>query len=117
MGKLTAHVLDVSSGIPAAGIRIQLHSAGGAPASALADVVTGTDGRCVAPLLEAERFVRGRYLLTFHIGDYFRARGIILPEPAFFDIAAIHLGIATPEQHYHVPLLISPWSYSVYRGG
>jgi 5-hydroxyisourate hydrolase len=118
MGKLTTHVLDVSSGIPAAGVLIQLHAAGadtrGTP---LAEVATGKDGRCAAALLEAERFVAGQYVLTFHLASYFRTRNVELPDPPFFETAVIHLGIANPEQHYHVPLLISPWSYSVYRGG
>lgn len=120
MGKLTTHVLDVSSGIPAAGVRIQLHALNGRSGDRpelLLEVVTGPDGRCVSPLLDGPAFASGRYSLTFHLGEYFRSRGVVLPDPAFFDEAAIRFGIASPEQHYHVPLLITPWSYSVYRGG
>lgn len=114
-GRLTTHVLDVSAGKPAAGIRIELHARGGT--TPLANTVTGADGRCAAPLLEGARMVAGRYVLTFHLGDYFRHRGIALPEPAFLEEAVVHVGIASPEEHYHVPLLIAPWSYTVYRGG
>ncbi len=117
MSKLTTHVLDLSHGGPAAGIRIELHSLIGGRPEPVAEQTTGSDGRCSAPLLEGERLRRGQYVLTFHLADYFRTRGVELPEPAFLDRAVIHIGIASPEQHYHVPLLITPWSYSVYRGG
>ncbi|MET0497612.1 MAG: hydroxyisourate hydrolase [Steroidobacteraceae bacterium] len=116
MGKLTTHVLDVSNGIPAAGVRIELHALSGQP-QFLLEVTTGPDGRCASPLMDGAGFLSGRYSLTFHLGEYFRARGVALPDPAFFDEAVIRFGIASAEQHYHVPLLISPWSYSVYRGG
>jgi 5-hydroxyisourate hydrolase len=117
MGKLTTHVLDISAGTPAAGISIELRRERQGPAELLATVVTGSDGRCAAPLLEGDAFARGRYSLTFRVADYFRARGVSLPDPPFIDCAVIHFGIAQPGQHYHVPLLVSPWSYSVYRGG
>jgi 5-hydroxyisourate hydrolase len=117
MGKLTTHVLDTSAGIPAAGIRIELHDASNDPPRLLSMATTGRDGRCAAPLLEGDDFQTGRYTLTFHVAEYFGSRGVELPQPAFIQTAVIHIGIAWPEQHYHVPLLISPWSYSVYRGG
>jgi len=117
MGKLTTHVLDVSNGIPAAGVRIELHSFASGKAERLLETATGQDGRVSSPLLEAAAFQKGRYSLTFHVAEYFRARGLVLPDPPFVDEAVIRFGIAAPEQHYHVPLLISPWSYSVYRGG
>jgi 5-hydroxyisourate hydrolase len=117
MSKLTTHVLDVSAGIPAAGVRIELRSLQAAGAQLLVVQHTGEDGRCRQPLLEAERFQLGRYSLTFYVGEYFRGRGACLPEPAFIDEAVIHFGIAHADQHYHVPLLVTPWSYSVYRGG
>ena len=117
MGQLTTHVLDISAGLPAAGLQIEVHEwLAGAPALVTA-VTTGKDGRAPAPLLADTAFRAGRYTLTFHIASYFRARGVALPEPAFIDEAAIRIGIAHPDQHYHVPLLIAPWSYSVYRGG
>jgi 5-hydroxyisourate hydrolase len=115
MGQLTTHVLDTSAGVPAAGVRIELLALDTAAPQPIVRT-TGADGRC-APLLAADDFRPGRYALTFHTAAYFRARGIALPEPAFFEQAVIRIGIADSSQHYHVPLLISPWSYSVYRGG
>jgi 5-hydroxyisourate hydrolase len=115
MGKLTTHVLDLSAGVPAAGLRIELFDAGGA--QVIASDTTGPDGRCAAAMLEGAQFVRGRYELKFYVADYFRAHGVALADPPFIEHAVIHFGIAHPDQHYHVPLLITPWSYSVYRGG
>ena len=118
MGKLTTHVLDVSIGLPAAGVRIDLHDRSPSRGQQLLhSMVTGMDGRCEAPLLADGQFHSGLFALIFHVGDYFRARGVVLPEPALFDQVVIQLGIARPHEHYHVPLLITPWSYSVYRGG
>jgi 5-hydroxyisourate hydrolase len=117
MGKLTSHVLDTHSGVPASGIRIELRELTSAGSQLLGAFVTAENGRCAEPLLQDERFQRGRYELTFYVADYFRARGVQLPDPAFIEAAIVHIGIAQPEQHYHVPLLITPWSYSVYRGG
>ena|ERR1700722_13145026 len=117
MGQLTTHVLDTTAGVPAAGVRIELHELGRAAPNLLASVFTGSDGRCPAPLIAGDAFRIGRYALTFHVAEYFRARGVSLPEPAFIEEAVIRIGIAHPDQHYHVPLLVSPWSYSVYRGG
>jgi 5-hydroxyisourate hydrolase len=117
MGQLTTHVLDISAGLPAAGLRIELHSWTATTAIRVASVVTGADGRVGQPLLAGENFRAGRYALTFHIAEYFRGRGVALPDPAFIEEATIRIGIAHAEQHYHVPLLIAPWSYSVYRGG
>jgi 5-hydroxyisourate hydrolase len=117
MGQLTTHVLDISAGQPAAGIRIEVHELSAASPTLLVSVATGKDGRCTAPLLAGAAFRAGRYAMTFYLADYFRARGLALPEPAFIEDAVIRIGIAHAEQHYHVPLLVSPWSYSVYRGG
>ena len=117
MGKLTTHVLDISAGIPAAGLSIELRREDAGAVALLAIVATGGDGRCAAPLLEGDAFTAGRYSLTFQVAAYFRARGVALPDPPFIDRAVIHFGIAHSNQHYHVPLLVSPWSYSVYRGG
>jgi 5-hydroxyisourate hydrolase len=115
MGHLTTHVLDTSAGLPAAGVRIELLRLDAAAPQAIVRI-TGSDGRC-APLLAGDDLRAGRYELTFDTAAYFRARGVALPEPAFIEQAVIRIGIADPLQHYHVPLLISPWSYSVYRGG
>jgi 5-hydroxyisourate hydrolase len=117
MGKLTSHVLDTHSGIPAAGIRIELRELTSTGSQLLGAFVTAENGRCSEPLLQDERFQRGRYELTFHVADYFRSRNLALPEPAFIEEAVVRIGIAQADQHYHVPLLITPWSYSVYRGG
>jgi hydroxyisourate hydrolase len=117
MGQLTTHVLDISAGKPAGGVRIEVHELTSASRILLVSTATAADGRCPAPLLAGAAFHAGRYAVTFHVAEYFRARGLTLPEPAFIEEAVIRIGIAHPEQHYHVPLLISPWSYSVYRGG
>jgi 5-hydroxyisourate hydrolase len=117
MGQLTTHVLDISAGVPAAGVRIELHQRGPAGERLLTATATGPDGRVPTPLLAGASFKTGSYLLTFHTAAYFRGRGVALPEPAFIERASIEIGIAAADQHYHVPLLIAPWSYSVYRGG
>jgi 5-hydroxyisourate hydrolase len=117
MGQLTTHVLDISAGLPAAGLRVDLHEWHSASPTLLTTVTTGKDGRAPGPLLAGAAFRTGRYTLTFHIATYFRGRGVLLPEPPFIEEATIRIGIAQPDQHYHVPLLIAPWSYSVYRGG
>ncbi len=116
MAKLTTHVLDLRDGLPAAGVKVELHALDAAAPEFLAVTVTNDDGRCPSPLLEGEAMKAGRYCLSFHVADYYRARGIPLPTPPFVDVVVIHYGIAAPGQTYHVPLLVSPWSYSTYRG-
>ena len=118
MGQLTTHVLDTAAGLPAANVRIDLHRVGasGVPATPLSSAVTNADGRCDAPLLQGSAFLAGIYELVFHAGSYFAGRGITLPNPPFLDEVVIRFGIADPAQHYHVPLLISPYGYSTYRG-
>jgi len=121
MGKLTTHVLNVAAGIPAAGMRIELRAAPVA-SKTLTDMAlvgatqTNAEGRCSAPLLQGAAFGAGRYALTFHVAAYFRALGHPLPEPPFLDEVVIAFGVADPLANYHVPLLVSPWSYSTYRG-
>jgi len=114
-GRLTTHVLDTASGKPAAGLRIRLYRLNGNSHEKLAEVTTNADGRCDAPLLEGGSFKTGQYELVFFAGDYLRAAGAALPEPAFLDEVPIRFGMAE-ETHYHVPLLISPYGYSTYRG-
>ncbi len=115
MGRLTTHVLDTALGAPAAGLAITLRRAG-RHGTALASVVTNTDGRCDGPLLEGKAMEAGSYDLIFEAGAYFEGLGIVLPEPKFLDQVVIRFGISDPAAHYHVPLLLSPYGYSTYRG-
>jgi 5-hydroxyisourate hydrolase len=116
MGFLTTHVLDTVHGGPASSVRIELYRIFDAKAALVCDVTTDEDGRCDGPILNEDDFAVGTYELRFHIGDYFKAKGVDLPEPAFLDIVPIRFGVASPEEHYHVPLLVSPYSFSTYRG-
>ena len=117
MGTLTTHVLDTHSGRPAAGVRIELRTLADGASGLIGSYVTADNGRCLQSLLADTAFSAGRYELTFHVADYFRARNVPIADPAFIDQAVVRIGIADASQHYHVPLLITPWSYSVYRGG
>jgi 5-hydroxyisourate hydrolase len=116
MGKLTTHVLNIAAGIPAAGMRIELRRREAGSAALIGTSQTNGDGRCPAPLLDAASLKSGRYSLTFHVADYFRSLGVTLSDPPFLDAVVVDFGIADPAQNYHVPLLVSPWSYSTYRG-
>jgi len=116
-GRLSTHVLDTASGIPAQGLRVDLFRLSGpGEREALATVRTNRDGRTDAPLLVGEALRAGRYELVFHVGAYFRERGAALADPAFLDEVPVRFGIADPAAGYHVPLLVSPWSYGTYRG-
>lgn len=114
MGRLSTHVLDTAHGCPAAGMAFALRKAG--QTHALFASMTNADGRCDAPLLAGEALHAGCYELVFEVAAYFRSKGVALPEPPFLDRVTLAFGIADPEGHYHVPLLVSPWSYSTYRG-
>ena len=114
-GRLTTHVLDTASGRPAAGLAIDLYRIDDAGRTLLKSVSTNADGRCDAPLLFGGAFATGEYELVFHAGDYLKSAGADLPSPAFLDIVPIRFGMAEVT-HYHVPLLISPYGYSTYRG-
>lgn len=116
MGRLTTHVLDTAAGTPGQGMSITLHKIVDNRRETLKTVVTNHDGRCDQPLLEGADFAAGVYELEFAAGNYFRAQGVKLPEPAFLDVVPLRFGIADVNAHYHVPLLVSPWSYSTYRG-
>ena len=108
-GWLSTHVLDTARGMPAAGIRIMLYRVTGNSHKKITEMVTNADGRTDAPLIAGEPLRIGTYELTFHMGDYFGGAG-------FLDIVPIRFSIAEPEGHYHVPLLVTPWSYTTYRG-
>ncbi len=116
MGRLTTHVLDTGAGRPGAGIAITLDRLDAGERRRLVEIVTNTDGRCDAPILEGSDFRAGTYEMTFAAGAYFRAGGTSLPDPAFLDDVVIRFGVASRDEHYHVPLLISPYGYSTYRG-
>ncbi len=113
--RLTTHVLDTMHGRPAAGIRIELARFVDGGMQPLKTVTTNSDGRVDTPLLAGEEMQSGDYVLTFFVADYFRGLEVELPEPAFLDVVPIRFGIAEPV-HYHVPLLVSPYAYSTYRG-
>ena len=116
MGRLTTHVLDTANGCPGEGIHIKLFRLGKAGAMLIAEGRTNAEGRVDGPLLSGEQFETGDYLLEFAAGAYFRARGTELADPAFLDIVPVRFGVADADAHYHVPLLISPYGYSTYRG-
>lgn len=116
MTGLTTHVLDTANGVPAQGVHVTLHRTTNGQHEKLSHTVTNVDGRVDEPLLNGETIQPGTYELRFAAGDYFRSRGTSLPEPPFVDTVVLHFGIADPTAHYHVPLLVSPWSYSTYRG-
>lgn len=116
MGQLTTHVLDTMNGCPAAGMRVTLFRLDGGQPVQLRQLALNADGRADAPLLDQHAFRTGTYRLVFEVAAYFRARGVNLPEPPFVDSVPIDFGLANEQQHYHVPLLASPWAYSTYRG-
>ncbi len=116
MGKLSTHVLDTMHGSPAAGVAVELFSMQRDAPLLLVKTTTNADGRTDAPLLKDAEVKRGKYRLVFHAGDYFKKRGVALPDPAFVDVVTIDFGIAEEGGSYHVPLVCSPWTYSTYRG-
>ena len=116
MGKLSTHVLDTANGCPAVGMGVVLLRTDGGRNDIVKSLTLNEDGRADGPLLEGATLQRGRYRLVFAVAPYFRARGTELPEPPFIDDVQLDFGIADPSSHYHVPLLVSPWSYSTYRG-
>jgi len=116
MGHLSTHVLDTAHGCPAAGMRVTLQRVDASGPVDVKALTLNNDGRADGPLLNATEMAVGRYRLLFEVAPYFRARGCELPEPAFVDTVQLDFGIAAADGHYHVPLLVSPWSYSTYRG-
>lgn len=116
-GRLTTHVLDTAAGRPAAGLTLTLFALeGDGERRPLARAVTNGDGRVDAPLLGPGTMRAGRFELVFEVAAYFRARGVNLPDPPFLEAVPIRFGIADPDAHYHVPLLVSPYGYTTYRG-
>jgi 5-hydroxyisourate hydrolase len=118
MGKLTTHVLDTANGCPAAAMQIELWAiqAETGEKTLLKAIATNADGRTDSPLLMDQDFQPGLYELVFAVGDYFVKRDPDLPNPPFLSRVPVQFGIADAIAHYHVPLLVSPWSYSTYRG-
>ncbi|GAB3397438.1 hydroxyisourate hydrolase [Massilia agilis] len=116
MGKLSTHVLDTAHGKPGAGVKVELYEVGAAGRRLVKTDTTNQDGRCGAPLMEGEAMRAGQYELVFHAGDYFAGQGVQMPQPRFIDRVTIAFGIADAAQNYHVPLVVTPWSYSTYRG-
>ena len=113
---LSTHVLDTMHGSPAAGMGVSLFTTQGDSATLVRRFVLNPDGRSDGPLYDNNSLRPGTYRLVFEVADYFRARGVDLPQPPFLDKVTLDFGIAHADQHYHVPLLVSPWSHSTYRG-
>ncbi len=113
---LSTHVLDTMHGCPAAGMAVALYATGDSQPQLIRSLILNADGRVDGPLLNEQQFKPGTYRLVFSVKAYFLSRGVALPEPAFLDQVSLDFGIADTQQHYHVPLLVSPWSYSTYRG-
>jgi 5-hydroxyisourate hydrolase len=116
MGRLTTHVLDTAHGRPGAGMAIALFIVEGNSRLPLKAAVTNVDGRCDAPLLDGDSLSVGTYELVFDVGAYFSSLGIDLPQPSFLNTVVLRFGVADTAADYHVPLLISPWGYTTYRG-
>jgi 5-hydroxyisourate hydrolase len=116
MGKLSTHVLDITQGKPGVGVKLELYAIEAGVKTLIKTEVTNQDGRCNSPLLEGETLKAGLYELVFAAGDYFDTLGMTLPNPKFIDRVTLAFGIADVTQNYHVPLVVSPWAYSTYRG-
>lgn len=117
MGYLTTHILDNTRGVAASGVIIELYKlAEDGARTCISKTISNTDGRCDAPLLEGDDFQAGCYELAFSVGDYFETQGVELPQPRFLDVVILRFGISDKDSHYHVPLLVTPYSYSTYRG-
>ncbi len=113
---LSTHVLDTMHGAPAAGMSVALFTTQGDAATLVRRFVLNADGRSDGPLYDNQTLKTGTYRLVFDVAAYFRSRNVALPEPNFLDRVSLDFGVARTDDHYHVPLLVSPWSYSTYRG-
>jgi 5-hydroxyisourate hydrolase len=116
LARISTHILDTSRGLPAHGIAVELHLVKGAERRLMAAVTTNADGRTDAPLVSSDSLETGVYELSFHAADYFHRMGVTLPNPPFLGVIVIRIGIADAGGNYHVPLLVSPYAYSTYRG-
>jgi 5-hydroxyisourate hydrolase len=116
MGRLTTHVLDTTQGRPGSGIAVSVARIEGDARLLVASARTNADGRCDQPLLEGDALVPGVYEITFAVAPYFARNSVALPDPPFVGDVVLRFGVADASQHYHVPLLVTPWSYSTYRG-
>jgi 5-hydroxyisourate hydrolase len=116
MARLSTHVLDVARGAPASGVAIDLHFLAAGGRRLVATATTNADGRTDAPLISSDRLEPGTYELTFHAAEYFRATGVRLSEPPFLGDVIVRIGVADAAGNYHVPLLLSPYGYSTYKG-
>ena len=116
MAKLTTHVLDTMNGCPAAGMAVEFFRMDAGNATLVKTITLNSDGRAESPVLDGSTFYPGNYRLLFKVAAYFRSRGVNLPEPPFIDRVPLDFGLASSGQNYHVPLLVSPWAYSTYRG-
>ncbi len=116
MSGLTTHILDTTNGVPAGGVRIELFKYSGGVRTKVREARTNDEGRTDSPVLSAEHCVPNIYELLFYVGDYFRDIGADLPDRPFFDVVPVRFTIHDHTQHYHVPLLVSPWGYTTYRG-
>ncbi len=115
-GRLTTHVLDTLSGKPAAGVRLSFEAPQGEGWRVIKTVATNADGRTDQPLMAGEAMQAGRYRIVFHVGEHFARLGVPLADPPFLDRVPVEFAVADPKANYHVPLLVTPWSYSTYRG-
>lgn len=118
LGRLTTHVLDIAHGCAGDGVFVRLYrdTAATARGMLICEMVTNKEGRCEVPLLAGDKMCAGRYVLVFAVAAYFRSKGVALTDPPFLENVHIHFGIASADANYHVPLLISPYAYSTYRG-
>lgn len=116
MGRLTTHVLDTAQGVPARGVGIDLYRVEGRGRTLIAGAVTNRDGRVDSPLLEGETFMAGTYELEFDIAGYFALQPVTVTKPPFLDIVTIRFTVSDASASHHIPLLVSPWAYSTYRG-
>ncbi len=116
MASLTTHILDTANGVPAAGVTIEIIKVSGDKRVTLRTLKTNDDGRTNSPVLAGDQYIPGVYELVFHIGEYFRNRDSNADPSVFLDAVPVRFTIASEDEHYHVPLLASPWSYSTYRG-